>query len=84
MLEGRIREEQKELKKVEKKLKTVAKKIESKEKPEGILATYLELELKKDEIENKIQALEVDLEPLIMAIEKWEIEEDDNEFMSLQ
>jgi hypothetical protein len=84
MLEGRIREEQKELKKVEKKLKTVAKKIESKEKPEGILATYLELELKKDEIENKIQALEIDLEPLIMAIRKSEIEEDDKEFMSLQ
>lgn len=80
MLENQIRVQKKELKKVVQKIKSV----EKKQKTEGILANLLQLEFKKEEIETKIQALEVDLEPLILAIEKMEIEEDDQEFMSLQ
>jgi hypothetical protein len=82
MLEGRIREQKKELKKVEKKLKTVVKKAKE-ERTEGILANLLDLEFKRDEIENTITALEVNLEPLIMAIAKDEIAEDDQEFFEL-
>jgi predicted nucleic acid-binding Zn-ribbon protein len=82
MLEGQIREQKKELRKVVKKIKTAEKQYKA-EKAEGILATYLELEFKKEEIETKIQALEVDLTPLIISARKAEIEEDDAEFFSL-
>jgi hypothetical protein len=85
MLEGQVRRQRKELQKVVKQIKSVEKKFKA-EKTEGILANLHRLEQKKDELENKIEALEVDLEPLTMAIEKFEmreIEEDDQEFMSL-
>jgi hypothetical protein len=83
MLEGQVKEKKKELKKVVKQLKVVEKQYKQ-EKAEGILANLYKLEMKKEEIETKIEALEVDLEPLIMAIEKFEIEEDDQEFMMMQ
>jgi hypothetical protein len=83
MLEGQVKEKKKELKKVEKQIKVAEKKLKV-EKAEGILANLHRLEMEKDELENKIEALEVDLEPLIMAIEKFEIEEDDQEFMMMQ
>jgi peptide deformylase len=81
-LEGQIKEHKKELRKVAKKIKAAEKQYKA-EKAEGILATYLELEFKKEEIETKIQALEVDLTPLVIAAQKAEIEEDDAEFFSL-
>jgi hypothetical protein len=83
MLEGRVRKQKKELQKVVKQIKVVEKQYKQ-EKTEGILANLYKLEMKKEEIETKIEALEVDLEPLIMAIDKWEIEEDDQEFMMMQ
>jgi hypothetical protein len=83
MLEGQVRKQKKELQKVEKQIKVAEKKFKA-EKSEGILANLHRLEVKKDELENKIEALEVDLEPLIMMMDKWEIEEDDQEFMMMQ
>jgi hypothetical protein len=83
MLEGQVKEKKKELKRVEKQIKVAEKKFKF-EKAEGILANLHRLEIRKDELENKIEALEVDLEPLMMAIEKFEIEEDDQEFMMMQ
>lgn len=82
-LELRLNDQKKELKRVQKKIKVAEQRYKS-EKSEGILENLWKLEQKKEEIEHKIQAMEVDLKPLILAIEKFEIEEDDQEFMSLQ
>lgn len=74
-----------ELVKQEKKLKTVEKRIrsvEKSEKTEGILANLLRLEFKKQEIERKIEALEVEMIPLEMFLEA-EIDDDDEEVMLL-
>jgi hypothetical protein len=76
--------EEKKLEKVEKKLKVARKKLKSlkKEPPEGILANLQALEFKRDKIENKIQALEVEMVPLELFLEA-EIDEDDEEVMGI-
>jgi hypothetical protein len=76
--------EEKKLEKVEKKLKVVRKKLKSlkKEPNEGILANLQALEFKREKIENKIQALEVEMVPLELFLEA-EIDEDDEEVMGI-
>jgi hypothetical protein len=76
--------EEKKLEKVEKKLKVVRKKLKSlkTEPPEGILANLQALEFKREKIENKIQALEVEMVPLELFLEA-EIDEDDEEVMGI-
>ena len=78
-----------EIQKEEKKLQRVSKRIEKakvqvkREKTEGVLANLFKLEMQKVDLENKIKVMRLDLDPLIAAIERMEIEDDDNEFMSL-
>jgi hypothetical protein len=76
--------EEKKLEKVEKKLKVVRKKLKAlkTEAPEGILANLQALEFKREKIENKIQALEVEMVPLELFLEA-EIDEDDEEVMGI-
>jgi hypothetical protein len=76
--------EEKKLEKVEKKLKVVRKKLKAlkTEPPEGILANLQALEFKREKIENKIQALEVEMVPLELFLEA-EIDEDDEEVMGI-
>ena len=80
LLKELVREEKK-LKKVEKQIKEVEKKVAEK-RTEGILANLLKLEFKKDEIQHRINALEIEMVPLEMFLEA-EIDEDDDEIMQL-
>lgn len=75
-------QEEKKLKAVKKKLRTVEKKVKSGEKTEGILANLLRLEFRKDELENKIQAIRVEIIPVEMFLEA-DIDDDDEEVMNL-
>lgn len=72
--------EEKKLERVEKKLKVVKKKLKKAERTEGVLANLQALEFKRDEIENKIHALRVEMVPLELFLEA-EINEDDEEVM---
>jgi hypothetical protein len=76
--------EEKKLEKVEKKLKVVRKKLKAlkTEPTKGILANLQALEFKREKIENKIQALEVEMVPLELFLEA-EIDEDDEEVMGI-
>ena len=77
-----LKEEQKELKKVVKKIAKAKVQIR-KEKTEGILANLFKLEMKKVELENKIQAMKVEMIPLERFLDA-EIDEDDEEVLLLQ
>lgn len=74
--------EESKLKKVEKRIVQAKKKIKY-ERTEGILANLFEMEMKRDEIENKIRSLRVEMIPLEAFFEA-EIDEDDEEVMLLQ
>ena len=77
-----LKQERKELKKVEKKI-AKAKVQVKKEKTEGILANLFRLEMRKVELENKIQAMKVEMIPLERFLDA-EIDEDDEEVLLLQ
>jgi hypothetical protein len=84
-LQTQLKKQKTELKKVAKKLKVAVKQVVEK-RTEGVLANILDLELKKDEIENKIEAIQYDLKPLQMMLAKaheQEIQEDDEEFFAI-
>lgn len=77
-----INKEEKKLQRVEKKIAKAKVQIR-KEKTEGILANLFRLEMKKVEIENKIQAMKVEMIPLERFLEA-EVDEDDEEVLLLQ
>ena len=81
-LKEELEKQEKQLKKVEKQIRSAEKKVAQK-RTEGILANLQRLEFKKDEIEHKIQALEIEMIPLEMFLEA-EIDDDDEEWMLLQ
>lgn len=82
-LQEELEKEEKKLERVEKQIVRAERQIKAKsEHQEGILANLVRLELRKDEIENKIQAFQVELVPIERFLEA-EIDEDDEEVMLL-
>lgn len=81
-LKEELVKQERQLKKVKKQIKAAEKKV-SEKRTEGILANLLRLEFKKDEIQHRIEALEVEMVPLEMFLEA-EIDDDDEEWMLLQ
>ena len=80
-LQVELKKEERKLKTVERQLKRVEEKLPE-QRTEGILANLQRLAFKKDEIQNRIEALRVEMVPLDKFIEA-EIEEDDQEVMAL-
>ena len=80
-LQQELKKEERKLDRVEKRIVQAKKQVQEK-KTEGILANLLQLEFRRDEIENKIQAFHVELAPIERFLET-EIEDDDREFFDL-
>lgn len=74
-----LEEEEEKLEKVEKRIVQARKKLKS-EPTEGILANLFKLEIRKEELVNKIQALKVEMIPL-QAFFDAEIDDDDEEVL---
>ena len=85
-LQYALQEQKKELAAVQRKIVTANSKVKKAEHPEGILANLFRLEQKKDELVVKVRALKVKVEPLDWLIESFkqsEIDDDDEEMMTL-
>lgn len=81
MLENQVRTQKKALKKVIQQIKVAEKKVKEK-RTEGILVNLQRLEFKRDEIELKLEKLEIQMIPLEMFLQA-EIDEDDEEVLHL-
>ena len=77
-----LKQEEKKLETLEKRIVQAKNKLKKSEHPDGILANLFKLEMKRDEVENKIEALRVEMIPLERFIDA-EIDEDDEEMLLL-
>ena len=77
-----LKQEEKKLETLDKRIVQAKKKLKKSEHPDGILANLFKLEMKRDDVENKIEALRVEMIPLERFIDA-EIDEDDEEVMLL-
>ena len=82
LLERTVAKEEKKLEKIEKRIAREMKKVKASEHPEGILSNIFKLEAKRDELENKIELLKVEMIPIEMFLQAA-IDEDDEEILLL-
>ena len=82
LLQKAVAKEEKKLERVEKQLAREIKKVKTSGHPDGILANIFKLEMKRDELENKIQAVKLEMIPIEAFLEA-EIAADDEEVLLL-
>ena len=82
LLQKAVAKEEKKLERIEKQIAREMKKVKASEHPEGILANIFKLEMGRDELENKIEAMRIEMIP-IEAFLQAEIDEDDEDIKDI-